>query len=69
MIRKWFTHISSIAFTSISVYKIGFIVNNRRKQTFQMRVFEKNCKYFQNTESFKLSLAPLSSGAMFFFQV
>jgi hypothetical protein len=69
MIHKWSSQISSIAFAGMSVYKIGFIVNNCRKPTFQMRVVEQNCKYFQNTESFKLSLAPLFSGTMFLFQV
>ena len=69
MIHQWSSHSSSITFAGTSVYKIGFNVNNRRKQTFQMCADEQNCKYFQNTESFRLSLAPLSSGTMFFFQV
>jgi hypothetical protein len=69
MIHQWSSHISSIAFAGTSVYIIGCNLNNRGKQTFQMYLDEKNCKYFQNTESFKRSLAPLSSGTMIFFQV
>jgi hypothetical protein len=69
MIHQWSSHISSIAFAGTSVYKIGFNINNRRKQTFQMCVDEQNCKYVQNTESFNLSLAPLSSGTIFLFQI